>query len=101
MTLFHSINPKQELYDFIYKDDVGAFHAFQATRAKRHTAPLHMIQTLRNDIGNSRLALYYLIPADGFDGFVTEPVKPVTDELTSVWHILIPKPNKEKIGSQL
>jgi hypothetical protein len=99
MTLVHSINPSQELIDFIYKDGDGTFHAFQSTVGKTHKAQENLIQNLRNRIGNSRLVLYYLIPGNRFYGFVTKPVKPLVDDLTSVWHILIPNPIQEQVSS--
>ena len=96
MVLFHSINPQQARIDFIYQDSGGTFPTFQATLGEKQTSPQSLIQRLKYDLENSRVALSYLIPADRFDTFVTIPVNPEMDDLTSVWHILIPNPNKEK-----
>jgi hypothetical protein len=96
MTLFHSVNPRQPLFDFIYKDTAGKVHAFQATLSKTHKAQADLIRELRNTLGESRLALYYyVIPAENFNAFVTEPTNPEIDKLTEVWHMLIPHPKKE------
>ena len=92
MTIFHSINPSQPLCDFIYKDKNGTIHAFQITKGKTHKIQPKLIKKLRETLGNSCLILYYLIPSDNFMSFVTKPVKPKTDELTSIRHILIPNP---------
>jgi hypothetical protein len=94
MTLFHSTNPSQDLVDFIYKDNDGTVHAFKATLGKKHTVQLHLIQKLRKSLGNCCLAMYFLIAENRFNEFVTEPTNPKTDELSSVWHVLIPSPNK-------
>jgi hypothetical protein len=64
MTLFHSTNPSHDLVDFIYKDNDGTVHAFKATLGKKHTVQLHLIQKLRESLGNCRLAMYFLIPED-------------------------------------
>jgi hypothetical protein len=42
MTIFHSINPKQELFDFIYKGKDQTGQAFQATLGWKHPAPQHL-----------------------------------------------------------
>ena len=98
LTLFHSINPRQPLFDFIYKDTTGKVHAFQATLSKTHKAQADLIRELRSTLGKTPLALYYVIPAENFIAFVTDPTNPETDELTEVWHMLIPNPKKESYG---
>ena len=95
MTLFHSCNPNQPLIDFIYKDKVGHFHAFQATTGVKHTIQKKLARDLRAQLGNVTLSIYYLTPAENFNKFVTAPANPETDELTTIWHILIPNPNEE------
>jgi hypothetical protein len=100
MTIFYSINTNQELFDFIDKGKDQTVHAFQATLGRKHTAPQHLIGKLRNKLGSCRLVLYYLIKADGFNGFVTDPVNPEVDDLTSVWQLLIlPHLNTEQVSS--
>ena len=99
MTLFHSINPSQSLFDFVYKDNDGTIHAFQATLGKKHSFQMDLIQKLRETFGNSRIAFFYLIPADRFNEFVKEAANPKTDDLSSVWHVLIPDPSKEHNSS--
>ena len=94
MTLFHSTNPTQALYDFFYKDNNGMIHAFQVTLGKTHKVESDMISDLRKTIGISPLKFYFLIPSNHYNVFVTDPRIPTTDELTKVWHILIPNPNK-------
>ena len=97
MTLFHSVNTRHELFDFIYKDIKGMFHAFQVTLGKTHAVDSDQIKTLRKTLGTSRLALYLVIPADHHNNFVTIPANPRLkgDKLTSIWHILIPNPREE------
>ena len=36
--LFHSVNPYNKLFDFVYQDDNGDLHAFQVTFRNEHTA---------------------------------------------------------------
>jgi hypothetical protein len=97
MILFHSVDPKHPLFDFIYKDNKGTFHAFQVTLGKTHLAPAAQIETLRSRLGTSRLAIYYVIPSDHLNNFVTIPANPTRkeDRLTSFWHILVPNPREE------
>ena len=95
MTLFHSVDPNYPLIDFIYKDHEGTVHAFQPTVGQTHEAKAKQMRELRKKLGDLSLALYYLIPGENFRLFVTKPTNPKTDELTQVWHILIPNPNKE------
>jgi hypothetical protein len=95
LTLIHSANARHPLIDFIYKDRKGIVHAFQVTLQKTHKAKTDKIRELRETLGNLPLVLYYLIPAENFHVFVTNPVIPKTDELTSVKHIIIPNPKKE------
>ena len=74
------------------------FHAFQVTLAKVHSAQREHIQELRRIVGTSaRLAIYYVIPADHHNNFVTDPANPTrrADRLTSFWHILVPNPREE------
>ena len=96
MTLFHSMDPSQILFDFIYKDHNGTVHAFKATLGKIHTVQLPLIQRLRRSLGDSSLVVYYLVPADSFKSFVTYPSFPETDARTEVWHICIPNPKTEQ-----
>ena len=96
MTLFHSVNPRYPgLIDFIYKDKAENVHAFQATLKMTQDADPKKIRELRKTLGKSPLTLYYLVPAENFHGFVTDPVKPETDALTSIQHILVPNPKGE------
>ena len=76
-TLFHSVNQYQKLIDFIYQDDKNHFHAFQATIGKTHTVAPQDIEELQMKVGGGdNLSLYYLVPGENFDGFVTNPVNP-------------------------
>jgi hypothetical protein len=100
MTLFHSINPNHKLFDFIYKDNSGTFHAFQATLDEQHDAKQDSIRALREMPGNPPFVLSYLIPQEQFGGFVTKPTNPEIGELSSAWHILIPNPNREQNSSK-
>ena len=94
MILFHSTNPRQPLIDFIYKDSDGTFHAFQATMDKSHKAKETSLKELRKQLGASTLELYFLVPEERFNTFVTNPVTPAkNDASTHVWHVLVPKPN--------
>jgi hypothetical protein len=95
MTPFHSVDPKYPLSDFIYKDSQGKVHAFQPTVGKKHKLGKDGLTELRAKLGDKPLALYYLIPAENYYGFVTSPTNPEIDKLTEVFHVLIPNPKKE------
>lgn len=72
--LFHSLNLSYELIDFLYQDDVGAFHAFQATTGMRHSTDPVKIKQLEKDIGiENKLSIYYLVPGENFVKFRTSP----------------------------
>ena len=85
--LFHSSKPNYPLFDFIYQDGKGAFHAFQATLAREgHTATVKLIRVLEKEVGGPNiLNLYYLVPQPNFDGFSTDPFKSMSG---SEWRIM-------------
>jgi hypothetical protein len=91
MILFHSTDPRHQLYDFMYYNSTDdKFCAFQATTGQTHT--IRGLADLKKILASATLELYYLVPEELFDKFVTKPVKPATDKLTRVWHVCIPKP---------
>ena len=96
-TLFHSVNQYQKLIDFVYQDDKNHFHAFQATIGKTHTVAPQDIEELQMKVGGGdNLSLYYLVPGENFDGFVTNPVNPCSKEnkiTCDIYHVMMPKPN--------
>lgn len=95
--LFHSTQPWQKLIDFLYQDDNGQFHAFQATVAKEHTANPTTIMALEAAVGGAnRLSIYYLVPSEHFKQFKTKPVDPKSQEKgpqCDLWKVKIPSPN--------
>jgi len=62
MTLYHSIDPRYQLIDFIYKDVEGKVHAFQPTVGMTHEYRPNEMRKFRAKLGNDPLTLYYLIP---------------------------------------
>ena len=64
--LFHSVTRSNKLVDFLYQDENGAFHAFQVTIGKKHSANVGHIKELVGLVqdGNTsiQLSLYYLVP---------------------------------------
>ena len=60
-----------------------------------HDADPEKKREWRKTLVKSPLTLYYLVPVENFHGFVTDPVKPETDALTSIQHILVPNPKDE------
>jgi hypothetical protein len=92
--LFHSANRNNRLIDFIYRDEVGHFHAFQATLGKTHTANQNDIHDLEAQVGDPKhLSLYYLVPSDNFTTFLTTPTEPTVK--CEIFHVLFPDPNEE------
>lgn len=93
--LFHSTNKRYPLIDFIYQDSEGVLHAFQVTVGKSHIVDTTKVKSLQKKIenDNSKLRLYYLVPAENFATFVTDPVKPNVS--CCVYHVMIPKPQEE------
>lgn len=94
--LFHSLDPSYELIDFIYQDGKGAFHAFQATIGKTHSADTDKIRNLQTQVGvKKKLALYYLVPGENYISFMTSPVNPNKWGVScKVWIVSIPDPNE-------
>ena len=92
--LLHSANRNNRLIDFIYRDEVGHFHAFQATLRKTHPANQKAIHDLETKVGDPHLlSLYYLVPSDNFMGFVTKPAEPKAE--CEIFHVMLPNPNDE------
>jgi hypothetical protein len=72
--VFHSVDQRYPLIDFLYKDDKGHFHAFQATIGKKHTTNIATIERLGQQVGGAnKLTVYYLVPAENFRSFVLDP----------------------------
>ena len=99
--LFHSLNPRYPLIDFLYRDEEGAFHAFQATIGNKHRADLTRIQELEQQVSEGKLSLYFLVPSEKLKGFVTTPVID-QDEIAScnIWKVGVPAP-KDKVVSKV
>ena len=95
-TIFHSVSRSYELIDFIYRDRKNRFHAFQVTLGRTHSSKKTNITTLKDKVGNRELFMYYLVPGESFQTFVTNPVKPMVNKSCSIWHVLIPNPNEEE-----
>lgn len=100
--LFHPIDPQQKLIDFMYKDSLGVFHMFQVTLAKVHSANIKPIEALQDAVGRTQqVRLYYLVPDQNYQNFVTKPVAPVPFDTMSqnnsikIYHVMIPYPSDE------
>jgi hypothetical protein len=94
--LFHSTDPKYPLIDCIYQDNWGNFHAFQATLAGKHKAKRNQIMVLQNKVDNQgQINLYYMVPGQNFEGFVTGPVNPCLSKAVTcnIWHVSVQDPN--------
>jgi hypothetical protein len=93
--LFHSVNQNYPLIDFIYQDGEGTFHAFKAVTGTTHPIDLPKIQDLEQLVGGGeKLNLYYLVPGQRFERFVTSPVNPGNQGiLCKIWHVQVPDPN--------
>ena len=99
MLLFYSSDRRHPLFDFIYKDEKGHFHAFQATVGNTHSAKREHIQALERRVGGAaKLSLYYLVLPSKYDAFMTDPVDPrIQSEKghkasCQVFHVVIPNP---------
>lgn len=94
--VFHSTDENYPLIDFIYRDEAGHFHAFQATTSKKHKAQVDLITNLEKQVGDpTKLTLYYLVPSHIFGGFVTRPADPQSDVKCQILIVQIPDPNEE------
>jgi hypothetical protein len=94
--VFHPFHPNHELFDFVYKDLVGHFHAFQITTGKSHKASANAIMELEEKVGNATmLTFYFLVPSSMFPTFVTRPVKPAGVSC-DIYHVSIPNPELER-----
>ena len=94
--LFHSVDSNNPLIDFLYRDEKGAFHAFQATIGSKHSANPTKIKELEEQVGGGgKLSLYYLVPDNQFKRFVTNPADPRKEGAScDIWKVLIPDPNR-------
>ena len=109
--VFHSVNSRFPLIDFIYRDGNGFFHAFQATIGNEHSADPKEIQKLEEKVGGAEyLNLYYLVPGENFDSFVTKPANPCdvrtrgsvptkgASASCKIWHVQVSDPNRPNKG---
>jgi hypothetical protein len=106
--VFYSVDPRFPLIDFIYRDGKGVFHAFQATIGNDHPAHPKDIQKLEEKVGGAEnLNLYYVVPGENFDSFVTRPVNPcavrtrgtkVASASCKIWHVQVSDPNRPYKG---
>lgn len=77
-------------------------HMFQATIGESYASTFDHIWKIYTQIGDKMLNLYYLVPADEFEDFVTDPVNPKDKQNSThqlhcnICHVLVPDPNKEK-----
>ena len=102
--LFHSVDRANTLIDFLYQDENGAFHAFQATIAKTHRADPGSIKTLVDSVQggdqSKKVSLYYLVPGNLYKTFVTNPVDPLKQlqnvKSCEIWHVLVPNPSRSQ-----
>jgi hypothetical protein len=97
--LFHSTSKQCPLIDFLYKDEMDHFHAFQVTHGKSHTAQVEYIKKLEALVGDaSKLSIYYVVPDFRFKEFTTEPKDPTNPKngpkaLCTIFNVEIPDPN--------
>jgi hypothetical protein len=98
--VFHSTKPNYPLIDFVYMDESGHFHAFQATVSPSHDASIDQIRKLQTQVGGGQnLSIYYIMPEFVFSKFVTRPANPKGDGkdiLCNIWKVSIEKPSMRK-----
>ena len=92
--VFHSVNTRYPLIDFLYQSGEGHFHAFQATIGATHTANQIKIKQLQRKVGGWEiLTLYYLVQDKTFLNFATRPANPQTRGVKcKIVHVLIQNP---------
>jgi hypothetical protein len=105
----HSVSGQHPLIDFIYQGKDGVIHAFQAAMGERRNAGKEEIDKLHQAVGEHRsLRLYYLVPAERFHNFVTDPVMPVpypemaaATSLLRLYHVMVPNPRTQQSTREL
>jgi hypothetical protein len=97
--VFHSVNPNQELIDFIYRQG-EVVHAFQATCALTHSYNECRIQNLFDGICRKNmwsLKFYYLVPANNFKTFTLEGKQPTMLNVTFLCG-MVPDPRQNQMA---
>jgi len=88
--LFQSVDPR---YPLLISSIGIKTERFTRCSAQQESAALEKM------LVGKPLKLYYLVPAERFGNFLTDPVEPeTTSNLTSIFHVLIPNPNKEQVS---
>jgi len=70
----------------------------QCTPGKKHDANPSHIAALEKMLVGKPLKLYYLVLAERFGNFLTDPEPEMTSNLTSIFHVLIPNPHEEQVS---
>ena len=107
-TVFYPLSPTNPLIDFLYQGDSNIFHApFQVTLGAYHSAKTAAIEALimrlTKNVTNGKVMLYYLVPSNTFDKFVTSPTNPmslVRKDLQSkcdIFHLRVLDPNLKEM----
>jgi hypothetical protein len=59
--VFQSSDYQHVIYDYMYCDDNGIFHAFQVACCQTHKTDGEKIQQLQVDVGGAGLQFHYLV----------------------------------------
>jgi hypothetical protein len=110
--LYHSVDRRYKLIDFIYRSKDNVFHAFQVTIANDHKCDEVELANLYTTLGSvtktrkretraRRLKLYYLVPGERFKSFVSTVVQPkcIVDgvNVVDIYHVCVPNPRSEQV----
>jgi len=99
--IYYSLDKQYPLADCAFKKD-GQYYAVQTTVGKSHDSKVAMIDDAVKVLQikeEEKLQLFYAVPSEHFNSFLTRPVKPVHKNC-SIMIMSIPRPTSEDRRSQ-
>ena len=99
LVVFHSSNPSQSLFDFIYREN-STYHAFQVTLGETHDCKPAQLLDLANRTTGKDFALYYMLHDRNYKKFKLNPTNPTKGiTLKREWNIFfvrVPDPGEDQ-----
>jgi hypothetical protein len=99
LVVFHSSNPSQSLFDFIYREN-STYHAFQVTLGETHDCKPAQLLDLANQTTDKDFALYYMLHGKNYKKFKLNPTNP-TKGITlkrkwNIYFVRVPDPGEDQ-----
>ena len=99
LVVFHSSNPSQTLFDFIYREN-STYHAFQVTLGETHDCKPAQLLDLADRTTGKDFALYYMLHDRNYKNFKLNPTNP-TKGITlkrewNIYFVRVPDPGEDQ-----